>query len=172
MTKRLQRWSRWFAPGIGVKRWTVLLLAGVLLVSAGAALIVNVQLLGWLEFVVFQAALSLLLLTGGSISPSLFGGILIVLGVGLVFFGLRGTIQAVAGALLPRGDTPLVEVLHQHRNRRRGRHLVAIGGGTGLSTLLRGLKAYTDNLTAVVTVFDDGGSSGRLRRELGILPPG
>jgi len=172
VTERLRRWSRWFAPGIGVKRWAVLLLAGILLISAGAALIVNVQLLGWLEFVVFQAALSLLVLTGGSVSPSIFGGALIVLGAGLVIDGLRGTIQSIAGALLPRGDATLVDVLHQQRHRRRGRRIVAIGGGTGLSTTLRGLKEYTDHLTAVVTVFDDGGSSGRLRRELGILPPG
>lgn len=172
MTKRLQRWSRWFAPGIGVKRWSALLLLGILLISAGAALIVNVQLLGWLEFVIFQAALSLLVLTGGTLSPSLLGGILIAFGAAVVFFGLRGTISSVAGALLPRGDTPLVELLHQQRHRRRGRRIVAVGGGTGLSTVLRGLKAYTEHLTAVVTVFDDGGSSGRLRRELGILPPG
>ena len=50
--------------------------------------------------------------------------------------------------------------------------MVAIGGGTGLSTLLRGLKAHTPHITAIVTVADDGGSSGRLRRELGVLPPG
>ncbi|MDR2709195.1 MAG: YvcK family protein [Elusimicrobiota bacterium] len=50
--------------------------------------------------------------------------------------------------------------------------IVALGGGTGLSTLLRGLKKYTDNLTALVNVADDGGSSGKLRSELGILPPG
>jgi uncharacterized cofD-like protein len=61
--------------------------------------------------------------------------------------------------------------------RRRQRdvyvpHIVAIGGGTGLSTLLRGLKAHTGDISAIVTVADDGGSSGRLRRELGVLPPG
>ncbi len=50
--------------------------------------------------------------------------------------------------------------------------VVALGGGTGLSTLLRGLKLHTPHITAIVTVADDGGSSGRLRRELGILPPG
>ncbi len=51
-------------------------------------------------------------------------------------------------------------------------HIVAIGGGTGLSTMLRGLKNYTENLTAVVTMADDGGGSGKLRKEMGILPPG
>jgi uncharacterized cofD-like protein len=64
-------------------------------------------------------------------------------------------------------DTP-----NRQRPRGRGPHVVAIGGGTGLSTLLRGLKAHTSNITAIVTVADDGGSSGRLRRELGVLPPG
>lgn len=53
-----------------------------------------------------------------------------------------------------------------------GIKIVVVGGGTGLSVLLKGLKQYTDQLTAIVTVSDDGGSSGRLRTELGILPPG
>lgn len=173
MTDRLQRWARWLSPGIGVKRWALLLSAGVLLVSAGVALIVNVQLLGWLESAVFQVALSLLILTGGMLSPMLFGSLLILGGALIVFVGLRGTIRSIAGALLPPSqDMPLVDVLRQQRRRGRGRRIVVIGGGTGLSTLLRGLKEYTDNITAVVTVFDDGGSSGRLRRELGILPPG
>ncbi|MGI5921604.1 MAG: gluconeogenesis factor YvcK family protein [Syntrophomonadaceae bacterium] len=53
-----------------------------------------------------------------------------------------------------------------------GPRIVVIGGGTGLSVLLKGLKRYSSNLTAIVTVTDDGGSSGRLRNELGVLPPG
>lgn len=53
-----------------------------------------------------------------------------------------------------------------------GPRIAAIGGGTGLSTLLRGLKRYTKNITAIVTVADDGGGSGRLRQDLGMLPPG
>jgi uncharacterized cofD-like protein len=66
----------------------------------------------------------------------------------------------------------IVDVIYRRRVRQRGPSIVAIGGGTGLSTLLRGLKEWSDNLTAIVTVADDGGSSGRLRRELGLLPPG
>jgi uncharacterized cofD-like protein len=69
-------------------------------------------------------------------------------------------------------DTNLVEVLYRKRARRKGPKIVALGGGTGLSTLLRGLKEHTDQITAIVTVADDGGSSGRLRRDLGVLPPG
>jgi uncharacterized cofD-like protein len=145
---------------------------GVLLISAGAALIVNVQFLGWLEAAIFQVALSLLIFTGGLLSPVLLGALLILAGVVLGFAGLRGTIKSIADAVIPPGNTPLIEVLRQQRRRSRGRRVVVVGGGTGLSTLLRGLKRYTENITAVVTVFDDGGSSGRLRRELGILPPG
>ncbi|MBI4770711.1 MAG: YvcK family protein, partial [Chloroflexi bacterium] len=66
----------------------------------------------------------------------------------------------------------VADVVSEHRRRGRGPKIVAIGGGTGLSTLLRGLKQHTSNLTAIVTVADDGGSSGRLRRSLGVLPPG
>ena len=57
-------------------------------------------------------------------------------------------------------------------DRRYGPRIVAIGGGTGLSTMLRGLKQHTRNLTAVVTVADDGGGSGMLRQDLGMPPPG
>lgn len=59
-----------------------------------------------------------------------------------------------------------------HNRRQRGPKVVAIGGGTGLPSVLRGLKAFTSHITAIVTVADDGGSSGKLRRELGVLPPG
>src|SRR4029078_2347924 len=69
-------------------------------------------------------------------------------------------------------DGPLVELIYQKRFLARGPKIVAIGGGTGLSTLLRGLKEHTSNLTAVVAVADDGGSSGVLRDQLGIPPVG
>src|SRR3954469_25852187 len=66
----------------------------------------------------------------------------------------------------------MANVLLDRQRRRQGPRVVAIGGGTGMPQLLRGLRAYTSNITAIVTVADDGGSSGRLRRELGMLPPG
>lgn len=175
MAVKLRRWVQWLVPGIGIKRWALVLAASILLVSAGVALIVNIKLLGWLEVIVFQLALSLIVLTGGTLSPTLLGGLLIAVGLIVAFLGLRGTIRSIAGAFLPKGDPRLVQVLHQHRQQRqrqRGPRIVVVGGGTGLSAMLRGLKESTENLTAVVTVFDDGGSSGRLRRELGILPPG
>jgi len=99
---------------------------------------------------------------------------LVVGGAGLICI-VVAVIRASQSILAPfarPGDGSIAEAMFEHRRRGRGPKIVAIGGGTGLSTLLRGLKSYTTNLTAIVTVADDGGSSGRLRREMGILPPG
>jgi uncharacterized cofD-like protein len=79
---------------------------------------------------------------------------------------------SVLGAYLPDDRESIPDVLYRRRHLDRGPKVVVIGGGTGLSNLLRGLKNYTSNITAIVTVGDDGGSSGRLREELGVLPPG
>jgi uncharacterized cofD-like protein len=81
-------------------------------------------------------------------------------------------VDSLTSVLRSDGDEELIDVLLNYRRLNRGPKIVAIGGGTGLSTLLRGLKAYSANITAIVTVADDGGSSGRLRREIGVLPPG
>jgi len=93
------------------------------------------------------------------------------LGIGFVVYGIWGLNRALLRPFLRPGRA-VVDELADYRRRDRGPRVVAIGGGHGLSTLLRGLKAHTRNLTAVVTVADDGGSSGRLRESLGILPPG
>src|SRR5712692_8740644 len=145
---------------------------GLLLLAAGVILMANVRPLGWLDVTVYRVAVSVLTLSRGVLSPVELGTALIVGGLAVVFWSLRGAVRAVATALLPPGRQQLVDVLARQRQRRRGPHIAVVGGGTGLSTLLRGLKSHTNNLTAIVTVFDDGGSSGRLRRELGILPPG
>src|SRR2546428_8399099 len=96
-----------------------------------------------------------------------------IFGVGLLVVSYLKLTQSVLGPFLPGTNTgSVVEVIHAFRLRGRGPRIVAIGGGTGLSSLLRGLKTYTSNLSAIVTVADDGGSSGRLRDEYRILPPG
>lgn len=95
-----------------------------------------------------------------------------LLGTFLFLTGFRRMVRSILAVMLPQNEGPIVEVVYQKRHLQKGPRIVAIGGGTGLSVLLRGLKNYTSNLTAIVTVSDDGGSSGRLRGELGILPPG
>jgi uncharacterized cofD-like protein len=98
----------------------------------------------------------------------LFGGV----GSALIATAFVRLNQALLAPFVRPGQEKMVDALYRHRRLQRGPKVVAIGGGTGLSVLLRGLKEYTDHLTAIVTVADDGGSSGRLRQELGVLPPG
>src|SRR3989449_3020754 len=154
---RLRRLAQWLAPGLGVKRWVVLMVAGIVLLSAGVLLIVNVRPLGWMEFSMFRLAVAVLTWSRGALSPSWLGVVFIGGGLLAVFAGLQGTVRAIAGALLPPGQPHLVDGLPPQRPRRRGPRIVVIGAGPGPSTLPRGLKEFTNNLTAVVTVFDDGG---------------
>jgi uncharacterized cofD-like protein len=90
----------------------------------------------------------------------------------VIVAAVYGLSRSLVAAFRRRDQADVVEVVRRHRQLRRGPKIVAIGGGHGLNTLLRGLKEHTDHITAIVTVADDGGSSGKLRRELGILPPG
>ena len=100
------------------------------------------------------------------------GPIVLILGLFLLFLGQSLTVNSITDVLGVDKDKQLVDMLLDRRRLNRGPKIVVVGGGTGLSTLLRGLKEYSSNITAIVTVADDGGSSGRLRREIGVLPPG
>ncbi len=159
---------RWLTPGLGVKRWLLPILLGLTMLAVGVALLVldvyrNAPESWWLPLL---SAASLRFLIR-PLRALIFGGV----GVGLVVLGIWGLNRSLLAPFL-RPGRPVVDALATHRRRGRGPRIVAIGGGHGLSNLLRGLKAFTYNLTAVVTVADDGGSSGRLRRTMGILPPG
>src|SRR2546430_8424898 len=98
--------------------------------------------------------------------------VFLVFGVGLLVVSYLKLTQSVLGPFLPGNSTSsVVEVIHAFRLRGRGPRLVAIGGGTGLGSLLRGLKTYTPNLSAILPLADHGGSSGRLRGAHPIPPP-
>jgi uncharacterized cofD-like protein len=163
---------RWLTPGIGVKRWLAVVFAGLLLLALAVAhalrqMTRDLEPGGPLGGLIDLATLQFL--------PFALRGLIIgSIGVALVVAGGMGVVRAVTRPIRTAADadTPLVEVIYQKRFLARGPRIVAIGGGTGLSTLLRGLKEHTSNLTAVVTVADDGGSSGVLRTELGIPPVG
>lgn len=162
-------WSKstlkWLYIGLGVKRWLVLLTLGVTTLGLGfgyflVTLYREVPVPGVFYYLTLQ-------FIDRPIRGALFGA----LGVGLIALSIIKLSESLISGLV-QADTNVVEVLYRKRARPKGPKIVAIGGGTGLSTLLRGLKEYTDHITAIVTVADDGGSSGRLRRELGVLPPG
>lgn len=165
---QVNRWFKWLSPGLFVKRWLLLSAAGFCLAVLGGAIWVKLtpvyRLLG-----LFSRFLEFLT----QVVPHYISGPL-VLGAGafLVLWGQSRTVGSITNVLQPDGDQELVDILINRRRLNKGPKIVAVGGGTGLSTLLRGLKHYSSNITAIVTVADDGGSSGRLRREIGVLPPG
>ena len=158
---------RWLTIGIGVKRWLGLAFVGLLLLALGLA-----HALRQLTVAVepgSPADVVLGIVTFQWLPYQARGILLGSVGVAAFVIGAYRLVRALVDpfALWDR-DQPMVEVIYQKRFLARGPRIVAIGGGTGLSALLRGLKEHTSNLTAVVTVADDGGSSGVLRTELGI----
>ena len=162
---RRPRVPRWMYPGMHLKRWLLLLFVGITVLGLGAAiLLVDVYRRLPEDSFVF-------LITGAGLDRPIRASLVAAAGVLLTGLGVWGLMRSVVSPFVARGDSVL-EVLYTKRYLARGPRIVAIGGGTGLSTLLRGLKGYSANITAIVTVADDGGSSGRLRQQLGIVPPG
>ncbi len=165
MIPSLRRFGRWFYPGLGVKRWLLLAAFGAILLVDGTTRWLTAQ--GYH----FEANELIDNVFDGVLPLSLLAYLFFGLGAILVVVGIRQWMRSIVAAVTPDNKDRIVDALIDAR-LRRGYKIVAIGGGTGLSTLLRGLKRGTTNLTAIVTVTDDGGSSGRLQKELGILPPG
>ena len=164
-------WVRLFTPGLYVKRWLLLLGAGIVMISLAVGYALrdlyshDFGFPGWVQIITLQFL------------PRWARAILFVgIGVGAMVLAFVKLSQSILGPFLPgrsgRDQRSLVEQLYAHRLLAKGPRVVAIGGGTGMSTLLRGIKRYTGNIVAIVTVADDGGSSGRLREEYRVLPPG
>ncbi|HOU37167.1 MAG TPA: YvcK family protein, partial [Candidatus Omnitrophota bacterium] len=151
MLTQITRILKWLYPGIGIKRWMGLSAFGALLLIIGSSGLQSkaffvIRLLDWC---------------------------ILLLGIIILIMGIKRLTQAFIAAVIPAArENELVDILYQRKQLARGPKIVAVGGGTGLSTLLTGLKEYTSNITAIVTVADDGGSSGRIRQQFDILPPG
>ena len=159
---------RWLQPGLVVKRWVLTSGFGLLLALLGAAVWADLQPIYWM-----LSTIKWLLQEVTQVLPrGVTGPLVLVAGAALVLWGQSRSFGSIQQALAPDKGTLLVDALAAQGRLNRGPNIVAIGGGTGLSTLLSGLKRYSSNITAIVTVADDGGSSGVLRRELVVQPPG
>lgn len=158
---------KWLYPGMKVKRWLFLVMLGALLMVFGLLIASQERLFSFLEGQIF-------FLGRWSFGTStLLGGIMVVGGgCFLLLIGMRKMLLSIVDTVYPERSFGIAQAVFHQRHLQKGPKIVVIGGGTGLSVLLRGLKSHTSNITAIVTVADDGGSSGRLREELGILPPG
>lgn len=165
----MRRYLRWLLPGLGLKRWLLLSSSGIFLVGLGLSVALRMNL---------YAPIGIWLFENISETAGMFIWGPVAAGLGAVILGLvvaiAGIIRLVRSVLqtLTIPSEGIAEAFYHRRHLLRGPRVVAIGGGTGIPALLRGMKHYTSRLTAVVTVADDGGSSGRLRTEFGILPPG
>ncbi|MDD5195808.1 MAG: YvcK family protein [Candidatus Omnitrophica bacterium] len=140
---------RWFYPGLRIKRWIGLLLTGLILILVASPHLSETRFLLRIVYVVIFAV-----------------------GFVTLISGTLYLIKSFFDAIYPHEDKDFIDIIYEKRFLARGPKIVSIGGGTGLSTILEGLKEYTSNISAIVAVADEGGSSGRLREEFGILPPG
>lgn len=150
---RTKAFFKWLYPGMRVKRWAFLSLLGI------ALIIIGVGGLGKVPADFSSVILYVYYLN-------------IFIGIFLIILGFKNMMVSVVTIFLPQREGRLIDILYQKRFLEHGPKIVVIGGGTGLSVLLHGIKEYTSNITAVVTVADDGGSSGRLRQQFDILAPG
>ncbi|MDQ2800094.1 MAG: YvcK family protein [Armatimonadota bacterium] len=173
--KPLLSWLKWFYPGMRIKRWMLLTLLGIVIVVAGLALVTNITW-GNYEQRLEDAILWMFTETGVKINdPSIYlpiGFTTMAIGLLLIFISYFGFNQGVLAVVAPDAREDLADRIYQRRSLAQGQRIVVLGGGTGLSTMLRGLKEYTSNIAAIVTVTDNGGSSGRLTQQMGVLPPG
>ncbi|HPN73467.1 MAG TPA: YvcK family protein, partial [Candidatus Omnitrophota bacterium] len=144
---------KWLYPGMLIKRWISLAVFGIFMISMGFVIVIAER----------------------NPHNKAMAGMVIMFGIGSVILAVKRILRSLMTAVAPGGEidrSDLVEKIYERRILERGPKVVVVGGGTGLSTLLTGLKHKTSNITAIVTVADDGGSSGRLREEFGVLPPG
>jgi len=142
---------KWLYPGIGIKRWIGLSAFGVILLVIASSRLRTEEF--WIVQVLYLNVL--------------------VCGIIILILGIKRLLSSYIAAFMPTSKADdAVDILYQRKQLSRGPKVVTVGGGTGLSVLLRGIKEYTSNITAIVTVADSGGSSGRLRQQFDILPPG
>ncbi len=159
-----REFPRWLRPGLGIKRWLFLMMWGITLLGLGfAVILIDVYRTDstdpLLLTILSYASLRFL---PRFLRAMIFGG----MGLVFVFYGMYKLNRSLLRPFL-RPDSDVLTSLTEYQRLNRGPHMVTIGGGHGLATLLRGLKTHTRNLTAVVTVADDGGSSGKLRETFG-----
>ena len=163
-SNKVSKYATWLLPGLQIKRWFLLVFMGTMLLILGSFFFFNLAPIHY--------TINLLKSLIKVMSPNAIGLTAMTIGAILFYLGWKKANMSILDVISPKDKELILENLYKRRMLNRGPKIVVIGGGTGLSTILKGLKNLTNNLTAIVTVGDDGGSSGRLREEFGVLPPG
>lgn len=148
----------WLKPGLQLKRWLFLGSIGIILLSYALGNFLAINQLEVKSYIAVTLA---------------------VIGISLIYISFKLGMDSLLknfrliGSMSGHFDkSRMNKQIYDKKILSKGPRVVTIGGGTGLSVLLRGLKLFTSNITAIVTVADDGGGSGKLREDLGMLPPG
>ncbi len=171
---KIKGFFKWLYPGMNIKRWILLMIIGLIILLLGLMVILDFTRLGIIKRYVIDYII--IFMKGNYTFPvwltRLIALLYMILGIFLIIFGFSKLMNSLFTALLKEKRNEVVNIVHDYRFKSKVKKVVACGGGTGLSTILRGLKEYPFYPVAIVTVTDDGGSSGKLREELGIPPPG
>tara|TARA_Y100001970_G_scaffold78826_1_gene100471 strand:- start:64565 stop:65848 length:1284 start_codon:yes stop_codon:yes gene_type:complete len=158
---------KWLYFGLHIKRWLALILIGVIFMALGIAYLLKEA------YEVFMFPEWVVTITLQWLPRWVRGLTFIIFATSIILIGAWKLNHSMVSTLLPNSKkNKVIDSIYETQTLKNGPKIAVIGGGTGMSMLLRGLKAYTSNLTAIITVADDGGSSGRLRKDLNILPPG
>ena len=161
---RMPKDAAWLVPGLQVKRWFAMIFLGALMMTIGFLILFDIKPVFYTMLFIRKVAMT--------VSTEWLAFAIVMFGAGVFFKGWQKTNISMLGLNSEKAGDNILEALYRRRKLNKGPKIVAVGGGTGLSMLLKGIKHITNNITAVVTVGDDGGSSGRLREDMGILPPG
>lgn len=161
---RIPKDAAWLIPGLQVKRWFAMIFLGALVMTIGFLILFDIKPVFYTMMFIRKVAMT--------VSSEWLAFAMVMFGAGIFFKGWQKTNISMLGLNPDKAGDSILEALYRRRKLNKGPKIVAVGGGTGLSMLLKGIKHITNNITAVVTVGDDGGSSGRLREDMGILPPG
>lgn len=166
---------RWMLPGVRIKRYIISLIVGMLLLIYAIA-VMYFSMVNYSHIIlikkIFLVGLSHRIPFGSIVIP-VIGGIILFFAIAFIVLGLKELIISISSALAPdKSKNEIMNIVFEKRKENLKKKIVVIGGGTGTSTVLMGLKKQFVKISAIITVADSGGSSGRLRREFGILPPG
>ena len=172
MNKILTSLSKLFLPGIRLKRWLLVMIIGLVslilfFMSTFGKAVANV-----FDFLESKLALIFSLGDMGGGQKLLVKVALLLIGLGCLYLGTKHIVGRLIDALMPEKKGKIAHLLYKSSELNQGKNVVVIGGGTGLNSILTGLKQYTNNITAIITIADEGRSSRILRNEFGMLPPG
>ena len=148
LLNKILRILSWLLPGLVIKRWMITSAIGFLTSLLGLAIWTNLRPMYWLIEVFF----GLITRLTSFLPVSLLGPLIFVIGLFLIGIGQNRSINSIQKALVPEKSTFLVDALRVKSKLNRGPNIVAIGGGTGLSTLLKGLKNYSSNILSLIHI--------------------